>query len=415
MAPLPAWVYETVVAPLVLGLALHHAWRALGLARALGEIAALAAYGYALERAAIAVFRSHEYGPGWAWAPGGVPVAVAVVWAAVLSAAMAVAGRRGLERPLHRAGLAALVGISLDLLMEPVAVRRSLWRWTPPGAWLGVPIGNSVGWGVIVGGYVLGAERWAGATGAVREALRRVALAAAAVGALMAVGGVWRGLALEGRFDARTIWVVWSAVLLGTLAAASVQRPPVAGSGSLVVRLGQTAGPGPAAVFLLLAATFAWDAAALADRALAVVALGTVVTLAWATRPADTVRVVGRWRRWGYERFARVEGFVRVLMKPRNGVPWTPEDRRFLREALVELARWTPAFVLFLLPGGMLLLAVYAWLLDRRHGQRTATPPQSHRDHRAGATTDTTTTETRRHGEDATTDRTTTETQRHRE
>jgi prolipoprotein diacylglyceryltransferase len=96
VVPLPPWLYELVVAPVAVGFALHHARRALGLARALGEMVSLAAYGYALERAAIAVFRSHDYGQGWTWAPGGVPLAVAAVWAAVLIAAMAVAGRRGL-------------------------------------------------------------------------------------------------------------------------------------------------------------------------------------------------------------------------------------------------------------------------------------------------------------------------------
>ena len=61
-----------------------------------------------------------------------------------------------LEPPWTTAsGAAALIAISLDLLMEPVAVRLGLWRWTPPGAWLGVPVGNFVGWAVIVAWHPL--------------------------------------------------------------------------------------------------------------------------------------------------------------------------------------------------------------------------------------------------------------------
>jgi uncharacterized membrane protein len=156
LSPLPAGLYELCVAPLAVSLAFIHARRALGSRRAAGELVALAAYGYALERAAIAAFAAHEYPPAWRVAPGGVPLAVVVVWAAVISSAMAVAVRRGAGSPPSRAVSAALLALLVDLAMEPVAVRAGLWRWTPPGAWLGVPVGNFVGWAVIVGSWPSG-------------------------------------------------------------------------------------------------------------------------------------------------------------------------------------------------------------------------------------------------------------------
>lgn len=62
-----------------------------------------------------------------------------------------------------------------------------------------------------------------------------------------------------------------------------------------------------------------------------------------------------------------VDDLVRVLFKPRNGEPWTREDRAFLRRELAALARrWAPGFFLFLLPGGLLLAPAFAWYLDRR-------------------------------------------------
>ena len=78
------------------------------------------------------------------------------------------------------------------------------------------------------------------------------------------------------------------------------------------------------------------------------------------------------WRAHALGRFAGAQDFVRVLMKPPNGQPWTADDRRMLRGELRALARWTPGFVLFLLPGGLLLLVVYAHVLDRRRVKRSA-------------------------------------------
>lgn len=75
------------------------------------------------------------------------------------------------------------------------------------------------------------------------------------------------------------------------------------------------------------------------------------------------------WRHRAFQRLETGQDLVAVLMKPRNGAPWTAEDREFLRQGLRTLAGWTPGFLLFLLPGGFVLLGAYAWLLDRRRGR----------------------------------------------
>jgi hypothetical protein len=76
------------------------------------------------------------------------------------------------------------------------------------------------------------------------------------------------------------------------------------------------------------------------------------------------------WRSRALSRFAGVQDLVRVLMKPPNGQRWTDDDRVLLRGQLRAAARYAPGFLLFLLPGGMVLLAVYAHLLDRRRDKR---------------------------------------------
>ncbi len=61
-----------------------------------------------------------------------------------------------------------------------------------------------------------------------------------------------------------------------------------------------------------------------------------------------------------------VEGLMQLLMKQRNGVPWTGEDKRLLVRHLRTLAASLPALTVFSLPGGGVLLPTLAWLLDRR-------------------------------------------------
>ena len=283
MITLPTGLYEVLVAPLALALAFLHARRALGGARAAGELLSLAAYAYALERASIAAFAAHHYPASWRIAPGGVPIAVVIVWAAVISTTMAVAVRRGAASAPARAASAALLALAVDLALEPVAVRAGLWRWTPPGAWQGVPLGNFVGWAVIVGSYTLGAERWAGAGRAWRETARRGALAVLSVLALLAVGVLWRLLRAETLFSEAGAWTLWGAMVLG---AALVARGtgPRGDPTTLAGRLGTTPGPLPGAVLLLVASPFLVQALLLADPALVLAAAVSCGVLLFAVR-----------------------------------------------------------------------------------------------------------------------------------
>ena|SRR5437870_5756513 len=93
------------------------------------------------------------------------------------------------------------------------------------------------------------------------------------------------------------------------------------------------------------------------------------------------------------DELGQVDDLVRVLFKPRNGEPWTAQDRAFLRTELATLARrWAPGFFLFLLPGGMLMAPALAWYLDRRKrdvvivgGHRRSDPKSPPREKGGGA------------------------------
>jgi hypothetical protein len=67
----------------------------------------------------------------------------------------------------------------------------------------------------------------------------------------------------------------------------------------------------------------------------------------------------------------KIQGLMRRLMKAQNtGEPWTPEELREIRVHLWGIAKLTPILIVFILPGGLLLLPILAEVLDRRNAPR---------------------------------------------
>jgi hypothetical protein len=59
-----------------------------------------------------------------------------------------------------------------------------------------------------------------------------------------------------------------------------------------------------------------------------------------------------------------------LLMKQRNGVRWTAEERAQLSQHLRSLTYLSPYLLVFLVPGSFVLFSVIAWWLDRRRQKR---------------------------------------------
>lgn len=76
----------------------------------------------------------------------------------------------------------------------------------------------------------------------------------------------------------------------------------------------------------------------------------------------------------------RAKGLMPVLMKPRNGNYWTREDRTLMLQEFHALAGLSPYLVPIVMPGGVLLLPLLAWWLDRRRDRRRADAAQDHRE-----------------------------------
>ncbi len=68
----------------------------------------------------------------------------------------------------------------------------------------------------------------------------------------------------------------------------------------------------------------------------------------------------------------RMRVLLPLLMKQRNGYRWTAAERLEIRAQLRRLLALSPYLIVFLLPGGLLLLPVLAWWLDRRRQKRGA-------------------------------------------
>ncbi len=59
-----------------------------------------------------------------------------------------------------------------------------------------------------------------------------------------------------------------------------------------------------------------------------------------------------------------------VLMKPRNGQPWSAENRTQILAHLRRLSAVSPYFLVSLVPGHPSLLPLLAWWLDKRRHKR---------------------------------------------
>lgn len=98
------------------------------------------------------IFGAYKYGPTLGGDVHGVPLVIAFNWMLVVngsvcfSARVVPRGAGGWRRPAI-VGLAGLLAVAFDFIMEPVAMRLDYWQWTL-GA---VPFQNYLAWFVLAG------------------------------------------------------------------------------------------------------------------------------------------------------------------------------------------------------------------------------------------------------------------------
>lgn len=67
---------------------------------------------------------------------------------------------------------------------------------------------------------------------------------------------------------------------------------------------------------------------------------------------------------------SQVSGLIPILMKRRNGGKWTVEERAMLQRDLRAMRNLSPYLIPLVMPGGILMLPLFAWWLDSRRRRR---------------------------------------------
>lgn len=78
-------------------------------------------------------------------------------------------------------------------------------------------------------------------------------------------------------------------------------------------------------------------------------------------------KIIARHKELILQEATRIQDFMRLLMKRRNtGKKWTREEKKQLKLHLIHLSAYVPILIIFLLPGGSLLVPILADILERR-------------------------------------------------
>jgi hypothetical protein len=70
------------------------------------------------------------------------------------------------------------------------------------------------------------------------------------------------------------------------------------------------------------------------------------------------------------------QGFLHLLFKQRNtDLKWTKEEKEQIKNHLKHISLYVPVLLIFILPGGSLMLPILAEILDRRRTRRISRIP----------------------------------------
>lgn len=67
-----------------------------------------------------------------------------------------------------------------------------------------------------------------------------------------------------------------------------------------------------------------------------------------------------------HNELSQARDLIPILMKHRNGERWSKEERELLLRDLRALSHLSPYLIPLLMPGGVLILPLLAWWIDRR-------------------------------------------------
>lgn len=81
------------------------------------------------------------------------------------------------------------------------------------------------------------------------------------------------------------------------------------------------------------------------------------------------LELADREKKYLLSEMVQVKGLMPLLMKPRNKMQWSIEDKAELKTHLTRLSKLSPYLVVVVMPGGFAMLPALAWWLDRRRNR----------------------------------------------
>ncbi|MCB9557231.1 MAG: carotenoid biosynthesis protein [Deltaproteobacteria bacterium] len=142
---MPMALFEVLCAAIVVAFVLARSRLAPRSNRLIANYLALAAGAWLSEQSVIELYQFYRYTHGWHGFVGVVPLAIALIWPAVIISANDIATAICKSAAIRTPLVAALLVFFDAWMIEPIAVRAGLWRWSHPGLFDVPPIGV-LGW-----------------------------------------------------------------------------------------------------------------------------------------------------------------------------------------------------------------------------------------------------------------------------
>jgi len=87
-------------------------------------------------------------------------------------------------------------------------------------------------------------------------------------------------------------------------------------------------------------------------------------------------RLISKNRELIFREAQHFQGFLNLLFKQRNtNLKWSKEEKEKIKNYLKRLSLYVPILIVFVLPGGSLMLPILVEILDRRKIRRIPPAP----------------------------------------
>lgn len=114
------------------------------------SILAAVIFGFLVEYTAMSrVPQPYHYDQYFILIAGKVPLGICVGWAATFYAVITTVKLLNLPK-FMQPFISAVLAVSIDIVLDPIAVQMNMWTWTEKTNWFGIPWSNYIGWFIIV-------------------------------------------------------------------------------------------------------------------------------------------------------------------------------------------------------------------------------------------------------------------------